>query len=181
LFTLSGIRRRGYPPEAVNMFCAKVGVTMAQAMTDVSLLESCVRTVLNLTAPRAMAVLEPLKVTIENFPFEAKIDIEVPNFPTDESKGSHTVPFDRVVYIDSVDFQENPTDKSYKRLSLAQPVALRYSGYQISVKRVVKNASNKVVELIADCAKTSDANKPKGFIQWVSQPVEIEVRLVEKL
>jgi glutaminyl-tRNA synthetase len=79
---------------------------MAQAVTDVSLLESCVRTVLNLTAPRAMAVLEPLKITIENFPSDSVIEIEVPNFPTDESKGTHKVPFDRVVYIDSVDFQE---------------------------------------------------------------------------
>lgn len=79
---------------------------MAQTTTDISLLESCVRTVLNLTAPRAMAVLEPLKVTIENFPATAAIEITVPNFPTDESKGTHTVLFDKVVYIDSVDFQE---------------------------------------------------------------------------
>lgn len=88
------------------MFCAKVGVTMAQTTTDVSLLESCVRTVLNLTAPRAMAVLEPLKVTIENFPSSSPIEISVPDFPTDESKGSHKVLFDKVVYLDAVDFQE---------------------------------------------------------------------------
>jgi glutaminyl-tRNA synthetase len=106
LYTLSALRRRGYPSEAVNMFCAKVGVTMAQTTTDLSLLESCVRTVLNLTAPRAMAVLEPLKVTIENYPNTSSVEIEVPNYPQDESKGFHKVVFDRVVYIDSVDFQE---------------------------------------------------------------------------
>lgn len=88
------------------MFCAKVGVTMAQTTTDLSLLESCVRTVLNQTAPRAMAVLEPLKITIENYPHDSKVEIEVPNFPTDESKGTHKVFFDKIVYIDSCDFVE---------------------------------------------------------------------------
>jgi len=106
LFTLSALRRRGYPPEAINMFCAKVGVTMAQTTTDISLLESCVRTVLNLTAPRAMAVLEPLKITIENFPHDSHIYLDVPNYPSDESKGSHKVVLDKIVYIDSTDFQE---------------------------------------------------------------------------
>ncbi|CAF0733153.1 unnamed protein product [Brachionus calyciflorus] len=181
LYTLSALRRRGYPPEAINMFCGKVGVTMAQTTTDLSLLESCVRTVLNLTAPRAMAVLEPLKVTIENFPFESKVELDVPNFPNDESKGTHKVFFDRVVYLDACDFHENPTDKGYKRLSLAQPVGLRYSGYQIAVKEVVKNTDGSVKELIATCTKTGETVKPKGFIQWVSNPVNIEVRLIEKL
>lgn len=106
MFTLSALRRRGYPPEAINMFCAKVGVTMAQTTTDISLLESCVRTVLNLTAPRCMAVLEPLKVTIENYPESSAIEVNVPNFPNDESKGSHKVIFDKVIYLDAVDFQE---------------------------------------------------------------------------
>lgn len=79
---------------------------MAQTTTNVLLLESCVRTVLNVKAPRAMAVLEPIKVTIDNFPFKSKIEIEVPNFPQDESKGSHKVFFDRVVYLDNCDFNE---------------------------------------------------------------------------
>lgn len=181
LFTLSGMRRRGYPPEAVNMFCAKVGVTMAQTTTDITLLESCVRTVLNLTAPRAMAVLEPLKVTIENYPHDSKIEITAPNFPADESKGNHTVFFDKVIYLDAVDFVENPTDKGYKRLSLTQSVGLRYSGYQISVKEVKKDNNGKVVELIATCTKTGEAAKTKGYIQWVSHPVLCEIRLIDKL
>ena len=154
---------------------------MAQTTTDISMLESCVRTVLNLTAPRAMAVLEPIKVTIENYPHQSMIEIEVPNFPNDETNGFHKVHFDRVVYIDSTDFNENPTDKSYKRLSLAQPVGLRYSGYQISVKEVKKDATGHINELVAVCTKTSDSVKPKGWIQWVANPLKIEVRLIEKL
>lgn len=181
LFTLSALRRRGYPPEAINMFCAKVGVTMAQTTTDLSLLESCVRTVLNLTAPRAMAVLEPLKVTIENYPHNSMIELDVPNFPSDESKGSHKIQFDRVVYIDACDFQENPSDKSYKRLSSSQPVGLRYTNLQISVKEVKKDSTGKVVELVATCTNTSESVKPKGWIQWVANPLRIEVRLIEKL
>lgn len=181
LFTLSALRRRGYPPEAINMFCAKVGVTMAQTTTDISLLEACVRTVLNLTAPRAMALMEPLKVTIENYPHDSKIEVTAANFPADESKGSHVVSFDKIVYIDSCDFVENPTDKGYKRLSLAQPVGLRYSGYQISVKEVKKNADGKIIELIATCEKTGEGVKPKGYIQWVADPIKCEIRLIEKL
>ena len=87
---------------------------MAQTTTDLSLLESCVRTVLNLTAPRAMAVLEPLKVTIENYPNQSHVEIDVPNFPQDESKGSHKVIFDKVIYIDGVDFQEVRKSKRIK-------------------------------------------------------------------
>lgn len=181
LFTLSALRRRGYPPEAINMFCAKVGVTMAQTTTDITLLESCVRTVLNLTAPRAMAVMEPLKVTIENFPHESKIELFAPNFPADESKGSHSIHFDKVIYIDACDFVENPSDKGFKRLSLSQPVGLRYTGFQISVKEVKKNADGSVSELIATCEKSGEAVKPKGYIQWVSDPLTIEIRLIEKL
>lgn len=181
LFTLSALRRRGYPPEAINMFCAKVGVTMAQTTTDISLLESCVRTVLNLTASRAMAVLKPLKVTIENYPHESMIEITAPNFPADENKGSHVVHFDKIVYIDRSDFIENSTDKSYKRLSLAQSVGLRYSGYQITIKEVKKNKDGSVSELIATCEKTGEGVKPKGYIQWVANPIKCEIRIIEKL
>lgn len=180
LFTLSGLRRRGYPPEAINMFCAKVGVTMAQTTIELPMLESCVRTVLNLQAPRAMAVLDPIKVTIENFPHSAKVELDVPNFPQEESRGTHKIPFDKVIYIDSSDFQENPTDKSYKRLSLHQEVGLRYAGYQIAVKEV-KKSGDKVTEILATCTKSTDTNKPKGWIQWVSHPTKIEARVIENL
>jgi len=182
LYTLSALRRRGFPPEAINWFCAKIGVTMAQTQIDLSMLEYCVRTVLNTTAPRAMAVLEPVKVTIENFPGSSTIELIAPNFPSDESKGSHKIYFDKVVYIDASDFQENSeADKSYKRLSLSQPVGLRYSGYQISVKEVKKIPIRTVSELIVTCTKTSDEVKPKGWIHWVSNPLKCEIRLYEKL
>merc|ERR1712150_22427 len=95
--------------------------------------------------------------------------------------GSHVVYFDKVVYIDSCDFIENPTDKGYKRLSLAQPVGLRYSGYQISVKEVKKNSEGKVTELIATCEKSGEGVKPKGYIQWVADPIKCEIRLIERL
>jgi glutaminyl-tRNA synthetase len=181
LYTLSALRRRGYPPQAINMFCHKIGVTMSQSSTTMTFLESCVRTYLNLEAPRAMAVLEPLKVTIENYPFEGIVEVDAANFPQDDTKGTHKVDFDRVVYIDSCDFQETTTDKGYKRLSLSQPVGLRYSGFQITVKNVIKDSKGVVQELIATCEKTSDSVKPKGFIQWVAKPIRCEVRLIENL
>uniref|UniRef100_A0A8C9FDL0 glutamine--tRNA ligase n=1 Tax=Pavo cristatus TaxID=9049 RepID=A0A8C9FDL0_PAVCR len=107
LFTLTALRRRGFPPEAINNFCARVGVTVAQATMEPHLLEACVRDVLNEQAPRAMAVLEPLKVTITNFPAPQAIDVLVPNFPADESRGFHKVPFQSIVYIEETDFKED--------------------------------------------------------------------------
>ena len=128
-----------------------------------------------------MAVLEPLKVVVENYPHSSDIKLSVANFPTDESKGFHEINFSKVVYIDATDFQENPTDKSYKRLSLSQPVGLRHTGYQIAVKEVKRNADGTIVELVTTCTKTTDQVKPKGVIQWVSMPVKCEIRLFEKL
>ncbi|NXC22673.1 SYQ ligase, partial [Corythaeola cristata] len=121
LFTLTALRRRGFPPEAVNNFCARVGVTVAQATMEPHLLEACAREVLNEQAPRAMAVLEPLKVTITNFPAPKALEVLVPNFPADESRGFHKVPFQPTVYIEETDFREE-VDKGYKRLAPGQPV-----------------------------------------------------------
>lgn len=180
LFTLTALRRRGFPPEAINLFCAKIGVTMSQTVLSPLLLEACVRDVLNITASRAMCVLEPVKVTIENYPFHGPIEIDVPNFPQDESKGTHKIIFDRVVYIDSVDFKET-ADKNYKRLTKDQPVGLRYSGYNIMVKDIVKDSNGKIVELKVTCTKMSESEKPKGVIQWVSRGLTCEVRLYERL
>ncbi|XP_041348484.1 glutamine--tRNA ligase-like [Gigantopelta aegis] len=178
LFTLTALRRRGFPPEAVNIFCAKVGVTMAQTVIDPTMLESCVRDVLNVTAPRVMAVLEPLKVTISNLPED--LNITVPNFPADEKKGFHTVPFRKTFYIEQEDFRED-ADKQYKRLAVNQPVGLRHSGYVIKVDKVIKDNSGKPCELLVSCEKVTDSNKPKAFIHWVSDPLSCEVRLYELL
>uniref|UniRef100_A0A4W4DNB8 Glutamine--tRNA ligase n=1 Tax=Electrophorus electricus TaxID=8005 RepID=A0A4W4DNB8_ELEEL len=180
LFTLTALRRRGFPPEAINNFCARVGVTVSQTTTEPHLLEACVREVLNDTAPRAMAVLEPLRVTITNLPSNAQSDVRVPDFPADESRGSHVVPFSKTIFIEENDFRE-VMEKGFKRLTPEQPVGLRHAGYVISVQRVIKDASGKVVELEVTCTSSDSAEKPKAFIHWVSQPLQCEVRLYERL
>lgn len=106
LFTLTALRRRGFPAEAINNFCAGMGVTGAQMGVDPQKLEAVVKDTLDLTAPRSMVVLAPLKVTITNFPFDGPTSIEVPDFPKEVQRGSHSVTLDRVIYIDRSDFRE---------------------------------------------------------------------------
>ncbi|XP_037539879.1 glutamine--tRNA ligase [Nematolebias whitei] len=180
LFTLTALRRRGFPAEAINNFCARVGVTVSQTTTEPHLLESCVRDVLNDSAPRVMAVLEPLKVTITNLPQNAKTDVRVPNFPADEAKGTHTVPLTNTIFIEQSDFRE-VMEKGYKRLTPEQPVGLRHAGYVIAVQKVIKDCRGNVVELEVTCCSSESADKPKAFIHWVSQPLVCEVRLYERL
>ncbi|KAM3618431.1 uncharacterized protein V6R79_020221 [Siganus canaliculatus] len=180
LFTLTALRRRGFPSEAINNFCARVGVTVSQTTTEPHLLESCVRDVLNESAPRAMAVLEPLKVTITNLPENFKSDVKVPDFPANEAKGSHVVPFARTIFIEQSDFRE-VMEKGYKRLTPEQSVGLRHAGYVISVQKVIKDSQGKVVELEVTCCTSDTAEKPKAFIHWVSKPLVCEVRLYERL
>ncbi|CAG2054250.1 unnamed protein product [Timema podura] len=180
LFTLTALRRRGFPQEAINRFCAQVGVTGAQMSVDPQMLEAAVRDVLNLTAPRAMVVMEPLKVTIVNFPLTKTTDVQVPNFPNDPHKGFHFVPFDRVIYIEKSDFKER-SGKGYRRLSTDQSVGLRHAGYVITVSRVIKDDKGNISELEVTCQSSTTAEKPKAFIQWVSQPLNIEIRLYDRL
>lgn len=180
LFTLTALRRRGFPAEAINNFCALVGVTGAQGSIDPSMLEASVRNHLNVTAPRRLVVLEPLKVTLTNFPFDKPQTILVPNFPSDPEKGSHSVTLDRVIYIERSDFKEDP-EKGYHRLSPKQGVGLRHAGYVLTLTEAKKNASGDIVELLCTCESTEKATKPKAFVQWVSQPIELEVRLYEPL
>ncbi|KAI0233738.1 Glutamine--tRNA ligase [Lamellibrachia satsuma] len=180
LFTLTALRRRGFPAEAINMFCGKVGVTMSQVVLEPAMLDACVRDVLNVTAPRAMAVLEPLKVSICNFPENQSGEVEVPDFPAEESKGSHRVPFEKTVYIEQSDFRETG-DKNYKRLTCSQPVGLRHAGYIICVENVIKDAEGRPVELEVTCKRANETDKPKGFIHWVCRPLVCEVRLYSRL
>lgn len=181
LFTLTALRRRGFPPEAINNFCARVGVTVAQVTMEPHMLEACVRDVLNESAPRVMAVLEPLKITITNLPENFKTDVRVPDFPANEARGSHVVPFIRTVYIEQSDFRE-VMEKGYKRLTPEQPVGLRHAGYVITVQNVIKDPQGRVVEVeVCCCSSTEVAEKPKAFIHWVSQPLVCEVRLYESL
>lgn len=180
LFTLTALRRRGFPAEAINNFCAQMGVTGAQVTIDPSMLEAYVRDYLNVHAPRIMAVLEPLKITITNFPYSQPEKLIIPDYPNNPEKGSHTVVFDKVVYIDQSDFKEIP-EKGYRRLAPNQTVGLRHSGYVLKVNEIKKNDAGDIVELLCTCESSDVAVKPKAFIQWVSNPIEIEVRLYESL
>ncbi|XP_034251658.1 probable glutamine--tRNA ligase [Thrips palmi] len=180
LFTLTALRRRGFPKDAINNFCAQMGLTGSLVVVDPHMLEACVRDTLNVTAPRAMVVLDPLRVVITNFPAASSIQIEVPDFPADPNSPKHTVPFGSEIFIEHDDFRQ-VLDKGYKRLTPDQPVGLRHSGYVISVQEVLRGRCGDVMELRVTCAPADANNKPKAFIHWVSNPLNLEVRLYERL
>ncbi|CAF0746726.1 unnamed protein product [Adineta ricciae] len=182
LYTLTALRRRGFPPEAINLFCARIGVTMSQTVLHPDMLDACVREVLNVTAPRIMAIMEPLKVTITNFPSTGVTELTVPNFPADESRGSHKIKFDSVIYIEKSDFTENPA-KDYKRLAPNQPCGLRHANCVLTVQEIIRDSNNEPIELKVTCAKVTDegVTKPKGYIHWVSHGNKCEIRLYDRL
>lgn len=146
LFTLTALRRRGFPPAAIRNFCAQVGLTGANATVEPALLEACVRDVLNTTAPRAMAVLEPLRVLIVNKGPKklAPTYIEIPDFPSESDSRKHMVPFENEIFIELDDFREATTDAGYRRLTPKQIVGLRHAGCAIEVEEVVKGDSGKI-------------------------------------
>lgn len=171
--TLAGLRRRGYPPEAIREFCDRIGITKYNSLTDIALLEHCARDYLNLHAPRAMAVLRPLKVVIENYPETSEETFAAINNPEDLSMGSRKVPFSRVLYIEKDDFAENPPPKFF-RLAPGREVRLRYAGY-ITCREVVKDGkTGEVTELRCTFdpesrgGGTPDGRKVKGTLHWVS-------------
>ncbi|CAK1578394.1 unnamed protein product [Parnassius mnemosyne] len=180
LYTLTALRRRGVPASAINSFCAGLGVTGAVGAVDPTMLDAAVRDVLNVTAPRTMVVLEPLKITIANYKDNAPKEYTVPDFPNQPEKGSHKVLFNKVLYIESTDFKEQP-EKGYRRLTPTQCVGLRYSEYVIKVSKVIKDDAGKVVEVECQAEPVTTAEKPKAFIHWVSEPIAVEVRLYEPL
>src|SRR5271170_6964782 len=143
--TLGGIRRRGYPPEAIRNFVASIGVSKTNGIIDLAMLEHFVREDLNKRAPRVMAVLRPLKVVIENYPEGQVEEMDAVNNPENESAGTRKIPFSRVLYIEQDDFREDPP-KQYYRLSPGREVRLRY-GYFITAKTVVKNDKGEIVEV----------------------------------
>lgn len=185
--TICGMRRRGYTPEAIRAFCDKVGVTKYNSTTDFALLEFCLREDLNKRAPRAMAVLDPVKVIITNYPEDKTEELEAINNPEDVSAGTHLVPFCRELFIDREDFCEDPP-KKYFRLKPGGEVRLRY-GYIIKCENVVKNDKGNIVELHCTYdpetrgGTTPDGRKVKGTIHWVSaqHAVDAEVRLYDRL
>ncbi len=185
--TLSGLRRRGVPPEAIRNFCERIGVAKNDSVVDLALLEFCIREVLNKTAPRVMGVLDPLKVTLINYPEEQVETMECLNNPEDESMGTRLVPFCRELYIDRDDFREEPPPKYY-RLAPGREVRLRY-GYFIKCEEVVKNEKGEVVELRCTYDPATrggfapDGRKVKATIHWVSarHALDAEVRLYDRL
>ncbi|CAG4964530.1 unnamed protein product [Parnassius apollo] len=180
LYTLTALRRRGVPASAINSFCAGLGVTGAMGAVDPNMLDAAVRDVLNVTAPRTMVVLEPLKITLTNYKDNTMKEYTVPDFPNEPEKGSHKVFFNKVLYIESTDFKEQP-EKGYRRLTPTQCVGLRHSEYVIKVSKVIKGDAGKIVEVECEAEPVTTAEKPKAFIHWVSDPIAVEVRLYEPL
>jgi len=185
--TISGIRRRGYTPEAIRNFCGAIGVSKTNGILDLAMLEHFVREDLNKSAARAMAVLRPLKVVIDNYPEGKSEELEATNNPEDAGAGTRMVPFSRVLYIEQDDFREEPPKKFY-RLSPGQEVRLR-GGYFITCKSVVKNDAGEVVEVHCTydpetrSGNAPDNRKVKATIHWVSaqHAVNAEVRVYENL
>lgn len=185
--TICGMRRRGYTPEAIRDFCSRIGVARAENLVEYSLLEFCVREHLNAVAPRTMAVLDPIKVVIENYP-EGQVEwFDMPFSQDGSVEGSRKVPFSRELYIERDDFREDPP-KKFHRLFPGSEVRLRYA-YYVTCKDVIKDADGNIVELRCTYdpeskgGATPDGRKIKGTIHWVSVPhaVSAEVRLYEHL
>ena len=185
--TLAGLQRRGIPAEALREFVKRLGVAKANSTVDIGMFDFVVREVLNKTAPRRMAVLNPLKVVIENYP-EGQIEkLEAVNHPDDPSQGTRQIPFGRELYIERDDFMEDPPKKFF-RLAPGREVRLRY-GYFITCREVIKNAAGEVVELrctydpATKGGNAPDGRKVKATIHWVSaaEAVPAEVRLYNLL
>jgi glutaminyl-tRNA synthetase len=185
--TISGLRRRGYTPEAIRNFCKRVGVSKTNGTTELGLLEYFLREDLNKRAPRVMAVLRPLRLVIDNYPEGQVEQMEAVNNPEDEGMGSRTVPFSRVLYIEQDDFREDPP-KQYFRLAPGREVRLRY-GYFVTCTSVVKDAAGQVTELHCTYdpatrgGNAPDGRKVKSTIHWVSaeHAMDAEVRLYDTL
>lgn len=185
--TICGLRRRGYTPESMRAFSDMVGITKVDGVTDVAVLEYCIREDLNKRAQRVMGVIDPLKIVITNFPEGVVEQLDAINNPEDESMGKRKVPFSREIYIEREDFMENPTNKFY-RLSVGREVRLRYS-YFIKCTYVVKNDKGEIVELHCTYdpetkgGNAADGRKVKATLHWVAvaQAVKAEVRLYDRL
>jgi glutaminyl-tRNA synthetase len=187
--TLSGMRRRGFPAAAIRTFCERIGVGKSDSVIDVSVLEDCVREDLDQHAPRAMAVLRPLKVTITNYPEDASEEFIAPRHPKNPDMGSRTIPFSREIYVDRDDFMEDPPKKFF-RLGPGREVRLRY-GYIIHCEEVIKDpVTGEVTELRCTYDPETGGGKlpegrkkVKGIIHWVSaaHALSVKVRLYDRL
>lgn len=186
--TISGIRRRGYTPAAIRNFAKRIGVAKAESLIDLEILEACVKEDLDQVSYRAMAVLDPIKVVIDNYPSEKIEEIQAKAHPKDESYGHRTLTFSKEVYIDRKDFMENPPE-DFHRLSPGKQVRLR-NAYVITCKSAIKDSQGSVTELRCDYdpvtlggKPTADGKKVKGIIHWVSAKTcfDAEVRVYGRL
>jgi len=184
--TLEGLRRRGYAPEAIRHFVDMVGVTKSNSLVEVGQLEFCLREFLDATAPRAMAVLRPLRVILTNVPAEHTERLTLPCHPKNPALGEREIPFGRELFIDRSDFEEVPP-AGFKRLVPGGEVRLR-GAYIIRCDEVVKDAAGHVTELHCRCdlatlGKNAEGRKVKGVIHWVpaAEAIPVEVRLYDRL
>jgi glutaminyl-tRNA synthetase len=185
--TISGLRRRGYTPEAIRAFAARIGVAKKDNRVSIELLEHCLRDDLNARAPRVMAVLRPLKVVIENYPEGQSEELEAANNPEDPSSGTRMLPFSREVWIEEDDFMEDPPKKFF-RLSPGSEVRLKHA-YLITCREVVRDADGRVTELRCTYdpgsrgGEAPDGRRVKGTLHWVSaaHAVPATVRLYDRL
>jgi glutaminyl-tRNA synthetase len=186
--TIAGLRRRGYTPKSIRDFCDRIGVAKTESTIDLALLEHCIREDLNKTVPRVMAVLNPLRVVIDNYPEDQTEELDAINNPEDPGAGTRKVPFSRVLYIERDDFREVPPSKFF-RLAPGREVRLRYA-YLITCVGVTKDKrTGEVVELHCTYdpatrgGNTPDGRKVKGTIHWVSarHALKAEVRLYDRL
>ncbi|WP_024592582.1 MULTISPECIES: glutamine--tRNA ligase [unclassified Pseudoalteromonas] len=185
--TIAGLRRRGYTPGSIREFCLRIGVTKQENMVEMGMLEACIREDLNENAPRAMAVLDPVKVVIENYDADKVEVLSVANHPNKEEMGRRDVPFTREIYIEREDFKEEANNK-FKRLVLDKEVRLR-GAYVIKAQRVEKDENGEITTIFCTYdtetlgKNPSDGRKVKGVIHWVSAPESItaEVRLYDRL
>ncbi|CRL59763.1 Glutamine--tRNA ligase [Proteus penneri] len=184
--TISGLRRRGYTAESIREFCQRIGVTKQENNVEMAALESCIRDDLNENAPRAMAVIDPVRLVIENMP-EGEEILTAPNHPNKPEMGTREVPFSREIYIDRADFKEE-ANRQYKRLVLGKEVRLR-NAYVIKAERVEKDEQGEITTIYCTYdAETlnkdpADGRKVKGVIHWVSIPhaIPAEIRLYDRL
>lgn len=184
--TISGMRRRGFTPESIRAFCEAIGVTRSEGVVDVAMLEHAIREDLNARAPRAMGVLNPLKVVLTNYPADQREVLRVANHPQLPEMGERDVPWTQTLYIDRADF-EVEAPKKWKRLALNQAVRLR-GGYVITCKAVVRDAAGEISELHCEYDPATLGVNPEGYkangvIHWVSasDAVEAEARLYDRL
>ncbi len=185
--TIAGLRRRGFTAASIREFCNRIGVTRQDNSIEMGVLESAIREDLDAAAPRRMAVLDPLKVTLTNYPEGQQETLTAPNHPKDEAMGSRSLPFSRTLYIDRSDFLEVAPNKKFKRLVSGGEVRLRNS-YVIRCDEVVKDAQGEIRELICSydpdtLGKNPEGRKVKGVIHWVSAEfgVPVEIRLYDRL